>query len=178
MNLPPAGVEIFILAVLFGGVAGCFYDAFRIVRFAFNFGKTAIFIQDIIFFTVCGVFAFLFMLTFTAGQIRAFVLMAQALGFIVYYLTIGRMVYGLAKRIISLIKRVFWAIFSPIKKIFKKTQKTFKKHLTKLYYLLYNKGGKFKQKIKEKKTVNRTGKNASRKKKTKNKKKAPLRGAD
>ena len=169
MSLPLAGVEIFILAVLLGGTLGCVYDVFRIVRFAFNFGKTAIFIQDVVFFSVCGVFSFLFLLTFTAGQIRAFVFMAQALGFIVYYLTVGRIVYGLAKRIISVVKRVFRAVFVPIWKILRKIQQIVRKHLTKLYYLLYNRAKQLK--------TNRTGKNAGKTKKAKVKKKAPYNGA-
>jgi Spore cortex protein YabQ (Spore_YabQ). len=173
MNLPPVGVEIFILAVLFGVLLGAIYDLFRIVRFAFDFGKTAIFIQDIIFFAACGVLTFLFMLTFTSGQIRAFVFVAQLVGFSAYYFTVGRIVYGLAKKIISIVKRILTAIFAPILKILGKTQKITKKHLTKLYYLLYNRA----RHLKQKKKTNRTEKNASKSKKAKVKKKAPHRGA-
>jgi len=66
------------------------YDLVRAARMLFKAGRLHLLIGDIFFFMFCGVLTSLFALPFNKGGVRAFIVFGEALGFLVYRLTIGR----------------------------------------------------------------------------------------
>lgn len=60
----------FLLALAFGAGLGAFYDVFRILRALIPTGKIVIFFQDLLYWCICGVLTFLFILGVNAGEIR------------------------------------------------------------------------------------------------------------
>ncbi len=52
----------FLLALAFGAGLGALYDVFRILRALIPTGKIVIFFQDLLYWCICGVLTFLFIL--------------------------------------------------------------------------------------------------------------------
>lgn len=118
--------QIFLYACVLGVLLGILYDVCRIFRLAINWNIWQIFLQDILYFVVCGILTFIFLLTFNNGVIRIYVLFGECLGWGAYYITFGKLIYRCSSRIINyvkkILKKVFSVILNPIFKIFKKVK--------------------------------------------------------
>ncbi len=102
---------LFLQSMLLGAVLGVFYDVFRITRIAIKTPSVVIFAEDLVFFFVSAVISFCFMLSINDGQVRAFILLGELLGFTLYYFTVGMLVMKLSRVIIRLIYRFFHLLF-------------------------------------------------------------------
>lgn len=89
---------MFFLSVAFSALVGFEYDLFRFSRLIFHPGVWAVFAEDLIFFILCSVEFFLFCFIFNNGEIRLFIVLTCVLGWIVYYLTAGKFIYGIMKK--------------------------------------------------------------------------------
>lgn len=96
---------LFLSAVVFSLIVGIEYDFFRIFRVVFTSGKTVVFFEDLIFFILCAVEFLIFCFFFANGEIRLYVVLVCVAGFSLYYLTVGRCIYGKLKNTILKIKR-------------------------------------------------------------------------
>lgn len=107
---------------LSGFVIGLFYEALRGLRIMFKHNTFAVFIEDLLFFSACGLVSFIIALTVGIGYFRIYYAVFEAMGAGVYFLTLGRLVNFLMRKVIGGIKKCFFAVFkklSPkIKKIF------------------------------------------------------------
>ncbi|MDF2566818.1 MAG: yabQ [Oscillospiraceae bacterium] len=161
---------IFLYSCVLGIGLGIVYDIFRIIRLAIKTGPIIIFIQDTIYFMVAAFSTFTFLLFFTDGQIRVYVLIGEFLGWILYYFTMGKLVINASKFIIKIIKIIFkWIykifirpfviifsyiyhkiceLFVNISRIFKKVSQKRKFLLKKKAVLLYNLNNKRREKKK------------------------------
>jgi spore cortex biosynthesis protein YabQ len=100
----------FLRALLLGAALGVVYDVFRVLRIAFPqktaFGRLAIFIEDLLFFTLCAAATFVFLMGAVQGRIRFFLLLGEGLGAVIYYFTVGSLVMKVAQAIIDGVRRV------------------------------------------------------------------------
>lgn len=124
--------KVFLYACVLGVTMGLFYELFRILRLAVPCGRITVFIQDIVFFVVCGFLSFFFMLIFNNGTVRGFIIIANVLGMIVYLLTFGKLINKSAgfiikavKSILNFIKRPFVWIERKVKSAIRRFLKTF-----------------------------------------------------
>lgn len=115
----------FIDAVLFGMTLCGIYDIFKAFRLSFEFSKIAIFIQDIIYFIFISIISFVFLLIFTNGEIRLYILLGFAIGFIISRFTVSRILLPVLKTVILFFKRIFSFVFIKIGLIFVFTEKIF-----------------------------------------------------
>lgn len=99
-------VFIFFQACLLGVLLGALYDGFRILRLAFPNGKVLIFFEDILYFFVVTVASFSFVLLYSGGVLRAFMLFGELLGAILYFFTVSLVVMKAAGWIIRIVKCV------------------------------------------------------------------------
>jgi len=102
---------IFLQAVLLGFVYGILYDAFRITRIAVPTARWVVFTQDILFFFICAVSTFFFLMRTMDGQVRFFVLLGVILGMIIYFYSLSILVMGVSTAIIRAIKAVLRFIY-------------------------------------------------------------------
>lgn len=156
MEISVAGqTYTFLMSLIFGAILGLFYDIFRIFRIAFDFGKIAVFIEDALFFTISAVLTFIFIFTVNSGEIRFFILIGILAGAVIYYYTIGMLIYKSAKVIIGFVKMIirgilriilkpFYLIYRLMKPIFKKIKNLFKIFSKKINFLFKFKLKKFK----------------------------------
>jgi spore cortex biosynthesis protein YabQ len=101
----------FLWAIVIGAALALLYDMFRILRIAIPFGPGLIALQDILFFTVCAVVTFLFLLSQAEGKVRAFLLLGEFLGAVVYFCTISIPIMGVSRKIIAVIRGFFSFVF-------------------------------------------------------------------
>ena len=148
----------FFVSVGFGFLLGVVYDVFFLIRNLISKRRWVTFICDAVFTVSASVMSFLLLLIITDGRIRAYVLFGEAVGFLVYYFSLGVFIVKLCEKITRIIRSVFaffkrillfifkviswpfrklFVIFSTFfKKIYEKTCKKAKKMVKKSKFLL------------------------------------------
>lgn len=102
----PFQFRVFCYSLALGFGLGLFYEVFRILRAVFPWwGALVIALQDVLYWSVCGVTTFLFFIQFTNGEVRAYALIGEGLGAALYLLTLGRLIRSLTQGILSLASR-------------------------------------------------------------------------
>lgn len=128
-----------------GFILGAYYDIFRLARLIFKPGKTAVFLQDLLFFITAAFMTYLFFLAVADGAVRWVLLVWILVGFFAWRATVGRVVYGIAKWLIAFITkgwRLICRILTTMERYFQKiAQKPvlfIKKRLHSATKVLYN----------------------------------------
>lgn len=133
---PPS--KIFLMSIFLGFSFGALWDIFRILRLSIPSGKIFIFIQDVIYCLIICLSTLIFFYFFTFGGFRLFVFIGEFFGFIIYYFTIGHIVFNIFKIIIHFLHKIIWFLTWP-----------FRKFLTKIICFLKKKLYNFNQKVKK-----------------------------
>ena len=115
-------LDVFLLSCAFGAALGAYYDVFRLLRLFVYSGKRQLFFQDVFYFFSCGVFTFLFALAVNSGEVRFFLLAGEAIGWLLYHLTLGALTYHFSSFLVSVLKRLAgWVsrvLFLPVGRLF------------------------------------------------------------
>lgn len=104
----------FMYAGILGVILGFAYDIFRILRMIMNSKNISIFIQDILYFVLSGVITFWFVLNFNSGDSRFYILAGEAIGWILYHLTVGNLIYKCSNKLVKCLKSKIYMIKSSI----------------------------------------------------------------
>ncbi|MBC8569802.1 spore cortex biosynthesis protein YabQ [Zongyangia hominis] len=177
--------QVFLYACLIGAGLGAFYDVFRMIRLAVKNSAVIVFIEDALFFAVCALVTFFYMMQAMGGQLRFFILLGEFLGAVIYYFTIGALVMKISKLIIRGIKAVLHFLFrifirpillflqwigKKLQKLFSKCTAPLKKFGTNAKFrlkqqrvLLYNLLKPHPKQKKKKRRARKEGKNSGRK---------------
>ncbi len=125
----------FLLSLGLGFIMGFLYDFFRIVRISISKGKAAVVVSDLLFCIVSGFVTFIFFITVNEGEFRFYLLLGEAIGFSVYYFSLGAIIFSFSEfmvdKIKNGIKRIFTVLLFPFKWIFKKIKGVFDKFIKK-----------------------------------------------
>jgi len=112
---------VFLFSCAVGVFLGAFYDVFRIIRIAFNSKWLSVFFQDFIFCIFSALSVILLVFYTNSGIVRWFSLVGCFASFMLYHLTVGRIIMLAAKKIIDFIKKILYFIRSitivPAKKL-------------------------------------------------------------
>lgn len=103
---------LFFYSILFGFLFGLVYDVFRIFRIAIKHNQLLIFCEDMAFCLSFSLSYILFNFCVNSGVLRWFSLFGAALGFVLYLLTVGRLIMLCSHAIIRFIRMVFHFILS------------------------------------------------------------------
>lgn len=143
---------IFGCACLLGVFLGAVYDVVRVVRAVVLHNRIMVFVEDFLYMLFASLCFFIFSMELVRGQLRLFVLVGNAVGFMIFHYTAGNILLFFVKKISFFIKKwilkpVFNGIFAPVlmgfreistktrslfvqkSKRFKKSKKSRKKHL-------------------------------------------------
>lgn len=139
----------FAMALLMGVIFCLFYDILRAFRKAKKISDIEVFMQDVIYFLIIAIFTFIVFVPLSNGEIRGYLLIAIAIGFVVCFFTISRLSLkiftcvfiqyrSLAEKFINVINRFLdklWAfiinITSKLLVLVSNIEKILKKHLKK-----------------------------------------------
>ena len=98
----------FLFACILGALYSAFYDVFRALRLVKNQKPFTIFLEDLFYFITLAFITFFYLLAFTNGEVRFYVIIGIVLGFIVFYILLSK--YNLL-----LLKCLFKIIFHNLK---------------------------------------------------------------
>ena len=121
----------FLCSIVLGLILGALYDLLRAFRMLVKARGISVAVIDVVFFTVCGVITSLFALPFNKGDVRAFIIFGEAVGFLSYRLTLGS-IMGKIYSHLALILRSF------LQKLYKISEKFFDLLLKVISILVYN----------------------------------------
>ena len=113
---------IFGYSCVLGAGLGLLYDFFRIIRMMINPRNIAVFIQDIIYFIISGLITFLFVLGFNRGEARFYILAGEGIGWIIYHITLGEVIYKCSGRVVKSLNLKIGLLTDKIKSIKKKNK--------------------------------------------------------
>ena len=111
-------LRLFGLSCLFGGALGVLWDIFRTVRLLLPHNWFLVALEDIAYLLFYGIFLTAFTTAAARGELRAYYIIGNLAGFVLYLLTIGNIVTSAMKKIFYAVKRVLLVITSPIRKSF------------------------------------------------------------
>ena len=121
----PEHTSLFLLSVVMGAALGVVYDCFRVFRILFPHASRskAVVIEDIIFWLIYGFCVFCYAAALARGQVRFFIVLGSLTGFVLYIVTVGNLITGIIRRIVTalykLLHKVYSAIIEPIVKTLK-----------------------------------------------------------
>ncbi len=105
-------VFIFFQACILGAFFGALYDVFRIVRLSFPNPKFLVFIEDVLYFLIITLASFTFIVIQNSGYLRAFLVIGELLGAILYFFTVSIIIMKSANIIIKLIRKVLLFVYN------------------------------------------------------------------
>lgn len=115
---------ILIWAVALGFLFGLYYELFRFIRLAFPHSPFLVGIEDLLFFLPVTLIFLFFCYAFSDGVIRWFSLLGAFSGFILYLLTLGKLLLFFSDKILWVIRKILMGlwhfIFRPLFIVFKK----------------------------------------------------------
>ena len=121
-------INYFLLSLLLGVLLCIVFDFFRVLRLIGLNGKISVFIEDMLFFIIAALSIFVFYMKITDGKFRLIVPISALLGFIIYRLTIGKLLFFCIKKIVNLIIKLFNFVYKNITlKVFRFIRKSVKK---------------------------------------------------
>lgn len=101
----------FISGIFFG----LFYELLRFLRLLIKHNAVAVFIEDIFFFAVCAFVSFVISMSVGIGYFRIYYIVFEVLGAFLYFVTVGRFINKLLKKVVRVIKKFIYAIYKEIK---------------------------------------------------------------
>lgn len=113
-------LRLFLLSCIWGAAFGIYYDVFRTLRLTFTHHVFFILVEDILFLGTYAVFLSAFASAQARGELRAYYVLGGAIGFGLYYFTVGKAVIRLMQRLINGIKWVFAIAVKPFKYVARK----------------------------------------------------------
>lgn len=103
----------FLIFFGFGFLCGFLFCFVEFVRKLFSEKKAAIIAQDVIFSVFATILMFVFLLTYADGKVRLNLIIAAALGGVVFFLTLGKTVKNVFGFLAAVLKKIFSVIAKP-----------------------------------------------------------------
>lgn len=108
-----------VLFSFFGGIlAGVFFDIYRLIR-GFKLPKFIMIVEDILFWILCSLSIFTFLLVVNYAFLNIYVYSILILGFIFYLATFSKYLVKVENNVAALISTVFRIVFKNIRYVIK-----------------------------------------------------------
>ncbi|WP_055071756.1 spore cortex biosynthesis protein YabQ [Clostridium massiliamazoniense] len=108
-----------VLFSFFGGIlAGVFFDIYRLIR-GFKLPKLIMIVEDILFWILCSLSIFTFLLVVNYAFLNIYVYSILILGFIFYLATFSKYLVKVENNVAILISTVFRIVFKNIRYVIK-----------------------------------------------------------
>lgn len=97
-----------------GAIIGLFYEILRIFRMFIRHNSIALCAEDTIFLTLCGFISYIVSMAVGIGYFRIYYIVFEVFGAAFYFLTLGRLVNYIFRRISKIIILILSTIFGKI----------------------------------------------------------------
>lgn len=103
--------NVFLWYCAAGGLLGAVFDGFRLCRRMIRHPTAAVVVEDVIFAFVLFLFSFYGLVTKTDGIFRWIFLAGEAIGFLIYQLTISRLILKILESVLRwMIRMIQWIL--------------------------------------------------------------------
>lgn len=116
-----------------GAVFGLCYEVLRLLRMIFPHPTAVVFFEDTLFFAACGFVSFIIALWVGIGYFRIYYIVFEAIGALLYFMTLGRLINLCLKRVVGLMKKFFREICKKLKPKAKAVFMPFAKKIKELF---------------------------------------------
>ena len=110
-------LNMFLISILIGIGFSIIYDAFRFLRIFHKNGTILIFIEDIVYFSICSIITFCFFILYSKGVIRAYVYVGEIIGFIICRITVSKVIFIIIKKIKKVYDKIYYILKVKLLKI-------------------------------------------------------------
>lgn len=93
-------------ALAAGLIMGIYYDAFRLLRRIVHFESISVAMQDFFFWITSAVYLFFVCVKLNNGYIRIYFVFFALVGWSVYYITLGKIIFAVFDFIIKYLSRI------------------------------------------------------------------------
>jgi len=97
---------LFLIFTLNGVWIGLFFDFFRILRKSFKTINLITYIEDILFWILTGISIIFCMYHFSDGSLRFFMFLGLLFGFVLYLLTLSKIIIKTVVSLITILKKI------------------------------------------------------------------------
>ncbi|MDR1066494.1 MAG: spore cortex biosynthesis protein YabQ [Clostridiales bacterium] len=101
---------LFFISVLAGFAIGFVYDLFRVTRLAVKHHNAVVQVEDAMFWLIAAAGMFLLTLHVNGGETRAFSFVGAAVGAVLYFATLSRVIIKIFIAVITVIKKIIKAV--------------------------------------------------------------------
>lgn len=103
---------LFFQSLILGAGLSLLYDVLRIIRRETRHQAVAVSLEDIVYFLVCGMVTFGFILKDNSGQVRGYIVVGEVIGWIICHMTVGEAAVRIFVWVFDLVKRIvcFWIL--------------------------------------------------------------------
>lgn len=159
--------RLFLLSLAVGAGMSFLYDLLRVLRRRTEHRAAAVSLEDILYFLLCALWNFAFVLKDNSGQMRGYILVGELLGWVCWHLSagavlveVGSCLLGVVQKIVAavlrvllfpiyclyrLVRRISAALSKALGKILKKVIQKGKYTLKRKQRMLYNLNSRFKR---------------------------------
>ena len=103
--------SVFLGACLLGALLGLCFDLVRTIRLTLPHNAVATLLEDIAYWCLASLATALYLINTNDGQIRAFILVGEGLGALLYGCTLSRLVRRVGEGLVALLRAV---VFRPL----------------------------------------------------------------
>ena len=89
-----------------GLVIGLFYEALRFFRMILRHNIIAVCVEDTLYLSICAFISFIIALSVGIGYMRIYYIVFEVMGAALYFLTVGRLLNSILRRISGATKRI------------------------------------------------------------------------
>ena len=111
-------LTLFGLSCLAGAVIGLCYDVLRAFRLVFRHGIWLTAAEDVAFLALYAVYLSAFASAAARGELRFYHVVGNALGFTLYFLTLGSIITRLLKKLLKIFSLFFKVVSAPIMRLY------------------------------------------------------------
>ena len=108
-------LRLFWLSCILGAVIGAVYDVIRAFRLVLKHNGVLTAIEDTAFLILCGVGFVAFTEIFARSEMRFYFVIGSAIGFALYFVTVGSVIIRSLRKLFTLFGSVFRLILRPLR---------------------------------------------------------------
>lgn len=101
-----AQIFTFLISLAMGAAICLLYDLFRIFRLCVKCGGISVFVQDMLFFTTSALLTFFLLMVRCNGELRLYVFAGEIFGFIIFHITVSRVIMKISSAIVKSTKKM------------------------------------------------------------------------
>ena len=98
--------RLFLLSLAVGAGMSFLYDLLRVLRRRTAHRAAAVSLEDILYFLLCALLHFAFVLKDNRGQLRGYILVGELLGWVCWHLSAGAVLVEAGSRLLGIVQRV------------------------------------------------------------------------